>query len=164
MESSYIHLLINHFPVIGMFFLIPLLIYGMVKRNEQVNNFALTGLIVLALLTIPVFLSGEIAEEAVEHMQGIEHDVIEEHEEAGELAMWAMQVLNLLAVVTLWMNLKKHAFSRFFKRITLVISFFVLGLMINSGLTGGKIRRPELSKQAAPAAKAPETKEHHDND
>jgi uncharacterized membrane protein len=164
MENGYIHLILNHLPVIGTLFLIIFFLYGLIKRNEQVNNFALVGFIMVAILTIPVFLSGEGAEEAVEHLQGVSHDLIEEHEEAGEFALWAMQGLNLLAIASLVLNMKGHRFSGFFKTITLVVSFFVLLLMINTGLSGGKIRRPELTKSTASEKRKTETREIHDND
>ena len=41
----------------------------------------------MAVLTIPVFLTGEETEESVEHLAGVSHDLIEEHEELAEKAI-----------------------------------------------------------------------------
>lgn len=61
MEASQIHILLNHYPVIGWFIGILLILIGYALRNDQVKRNALLLLVIMAVITIPVFITGEMA-------------------------------------------------------------------------------------------------------
>ncbi len=54
-------------------------------------------MVFLALVTVPVYLSGEPAEEIVEDLAGVPHAFIEEHEEIAKVTLIATEVIGALA-------------------------------------------------------------------
>ena len=70
MNWAHIHLLSNHIPVLGALFGLLLLAWGTLRRNEAIQRAALATFVVAALFAIPVFLTGEPSEKAVEHLAG----------------------------------------------------------------------------------------------
>ena len=53
------------------------------KKSEELKRLSCYVFVLMALLTIPVYLTGEGAEEIVEHLPGVPHELIEEHEESA---------------------------------------------------------------------------------
>ena len=90
MDATHIHLILTHFPIIGTIIGIGILTYGQFSKNDSIKKVALSTFIIMSLLTIPVFLTGEEAEESVEHLAGVSENIIEEHEELAEKAIWLM--------------------------------------------------------------------------
>src|SRR3990172_2883025 len=101
MNWAHVHLIINHIPVIGIGLLILLFIVAMVRKNKGLITVALAFIILISLATIPVYLTGEPAEEVVEDMPGISEELIEEHEEQADIAFILVEVAGGLALITL---------------------------------------------------------------
>ena len=85
MDSTHLHLILNHFPIIGSVIAVFILMYGTYKNYIPLQKVALVLIVVLSIIAIPVFLTGEPAEASVENLPGVSELVIEEHEEAAEL-------------------------------------------------------------------------------
>ncbi len=145
MDATHIHLLLTHFPIVGTIIGILILIYGIYSKNESVIKVALGTFIAMALLTIPVFLTGEGAAETVENIPGVIENSIEEHEELAEKAIWLMGLLGLLSVFNLYTTFKKISFSKTITFLTLLVSLATFGLFAKVGNLGGQIRHTEIS-------------------
>lgn len=145
MNSTEWHLLLNHFPIIVTLVGVALLIYSLVVRNKSIVKASLSIFIFTALITIPVFITGEDAEHAVKEIPGILSDSIEEHEEFAEQALWGMELLGIVSLLALIL-LKKagRKFSRPFILLSLFLSLLVAALMIRTGHFGGMIRHSEM--------------------
>lgn len=98
MDPLYVHLVLNHFPVIGTLIGIALLGLGFASRSDAVKRASLVILLGMAIMTIPVYLTGEPAEERVENAGGVSQPVIEEHEEAAKFAFAAMGFAGIIAL------------------------------------------------------------------
>jgi uncharacterized membrane protein len=155
MNWAHLHLLSNHIPVLGTVFGLLLLAWGVVRRNEVIQRAALVTFVVAALVAIPVFLTGEPSEEAVEHLAGTAEQAIEVHEDAALLALISVELLGVLAAFSLlW---RRAGTSRFVIRAALALSVVTAGLMARTANLGGKIRHAELrSGAAAPEQEAEE--------
>jgi hypothetical protein len=71
--------------------------------NKDLSNIK-AGLIILTLSSfsiLPVYFSGEGAEEIVEHLAGVSHVTIEEHEEIAELGLYVSLFVGLLSSLSL---------------------------------------------------------------
>jgi uncharacterized membrane protein len=148
MNPTHIHLLLNHIPIIGTAFGIILLTYGIIIKSKSVINAALLSFIVISLFTIPVFITGEPAEESVENIAGINKSSIEEHEEAAEFSLWMMEALGILSLITYLFHKKDHSLGGKLAIVSLLFSLVTFGLMAKTGSEGGKIRHTELSNQS----------------
>lgn len=164
MDATYAHLLLNHFPVIGTLFGILVLIGGFVIKNEWVKNTAYGIFIVTTLISVPAFLSGGQAEEAVEKLPGIEEAYIEKHEEMAESAIWFAVALGVLSIAALWLSVKSHALQRQFSYLVMVVAFLTFGMMARVNNSGGEIRHTEIRKGAAPSSQGTQESEESDND
>lgn len=147
MNWAHVHLILNHIPVLGVLFGLLLLAWGMVRGNESIQRVALATFFVAALVAIPVFLTGEPSEDAVEHLAGTAESAIETHEDAAVLSLISVELLGLIAVLSF---LRRRAgLSRYVMRAALVTSVVTAGLMARTANLGGKIRHAELRGAAA---------------
>ena len=144
MDATHLHLVLTHFPIIGTVIGIVILAYGQFFKNTEIQKVALTTFIIMAILTIPVFLTGEEAEETVEHIAGISEQLIEDHEELAEKAIWLMGLLGILSLVSFYSIIKKLSFARPLTLITLIVSLATFGLFAQVGNLGGQIRHSEI--------------------
>jgi uncharacterized membrane protein len=150
MNWPHIHLMLNHVPVLGTVFGALLLAYGVLRRDDAVQRAALWTFAIVALVAIPVYLTGEPAEEAVEHLAGTGERAIEAHEQAALFSLVAVELLGAVALIALL--LARKASAKGVIRTALFVSFVTVGLMAWTANLGGKIRRPELRQDAAPGS------------
>lgn len=103
MNDAYLHLLINHIPVI----LAPLgalaAILALVKRNRTVWLYAVATLTLAGAAVYPVKFTGERAEKVVERaIPTVSKDAIHDHEEAGDTATWILLATGAISAWAWW--------------------------------------------------------------
>lgn len=133
----------------GCFFGLVVLIAGMVMGNKSVKRTGYIMLVGSAVFTLPTFFTGEGAEEVVEELGSVSHDVIHEHEEMAELSLWLAEIMGISAFISLLLDIKNHKWNALMNILTLVISILCFGSLIRTGNSGGEIRRPEIRSTAA---------------
>ena len=148
MDATHLHLVLSHFPIIGTIIGIGILAYGQFFKNIEIQKVALAIFILMAILTIPVFLTGEEAEETVEHIAGISEQLIENHEELAEKAIWLMGLLGVLSLINFFAIIKKLSFAKAITLITLIVSLGTFGLFAQVGNLGGQIRHSEIRTES----------------
>lgn len=79
MNPAHLHIVLNHIPVVGIPFGTGLLIWGFLRKSQEVKTTALLVFVAIALVTIPTYLSGKAAEDLVEHLPGVSENLIEDH-------------------------------------------------------------------------------------
>lgn len=163
MNEAHLHLLVNHFPIMGSFFSLIILGAGFITKNATVRKTAYALLVFSALMTLPAFFSGEGAEEMVEAIPGVSHDTIHEHEETAELALWISQLAGIAAALALYFEITLHRLARVTSIVTLVLNIALFGSMTRTGNTGGKIRHPEIEEGYVSPAKT-EGEEHSESE
>lgn len=162
MNAAESHLLINHIPVFGTLFGFLALLIGMLIKSAGAKKVGLIFLVIAGVMSIPANKTGEEAEEIVEHM-GLEaevHDYIHEHEEIAEGAMKVVVITGIIALLALYMMVKKKSPANILVLISLVASLGGSIYMAYASHTGGEIRHTELR----PGFELPEHDEHHDDD
>jgi len=152
-DGLYAHLLLNHIPVIGTVIALPLLIAAFLRRSNELARAALVLLVAMSIVGAVVFYTGEPAEDRVEKLPGFSKEVIHEHEEAGEKAMFAIPALGVVSLGGLLAYRKRPELPRWFVALVLAIALATLGLTAWTAQLGGKIRHTEL--EAAPAPQQP---------
>lgn len=144
MNPAHLHLVLNHIPLIGLGFTTILLIIALLRKSDELMNISLIFVILVALWIIPAYLTGEPAEEMVEDMTGISERLVQDHEEAGEIAFIFIEALGALALISLILRRYSEKVGKLLTLITL------LGLIVGGGLIGwtanlgGKINHPEI--------------------
>lgn len=164
MNEAYIHLITNHFPIIGLFVSLVFLLFAyFLKYSKDFMRVGLWMTFILAITTIPAYLSGEGAEEILEHMNSVDHSLIEIHEEKAKVAFILSQILALIAVSVLFFSRKKSLqFLKTGTLITILSLIFTLIFLAISANTGGKISHPELRNSFSAESKSLNINSHHD--
>lgn len=138
------HLLLNHLPIISVIFGSVILFVGMLFHLKQVKIVGLSLFIFSAILFFPTMYTGEKVEHVVGDQPGVARYLIEEHEEIAEKAELNVDLLAAMALITLLSIATDKKISKWLIRITLIISFISIYFVIQTGHSGGQIRRPEL--------------------
>lgn len=151
MNTAHWHLALNHVPLIGTIIGTFILTAGIVlKKNESIKRTGLSVLILSALFAIPVYLTGEGAEELVEKMPGVTDGIIEKHESSGKVFMIFLEILGILSLITFIADWTKKRISSL---LYAIVFFIALGLSIlgkQVGSSGGEIRHTEIRNQTSP--------------
>jgi len=143
---AYLHLVLNHFPIIGTVIGLGLFVVSFVGKNDDLKRASLMVLAAAALLALPTFFSGIGAQRAIRGDPAVSAVLIERHEGAAILALFFMEIAGALALVGLW---QRHRVSSGKARswnsmAILLFSVVTAGLMARVGTTGGDIRHPEI--------------------
>ncbi|WP_243699200.1 hypothetical protein [Flavobacterium hiemivividum] len=152
MNDAHLHLMVNHFPIIGTIFGIGILIAGLVLKNNALKNTAYILFIVAALFAALSMNTGEGAEELVEDMPNIGKKIIHEHEELAEklaLLLYATGIFSLLSIYT---SSKNHKLAIIASYITLFLAIGAAVLGSSVGTSGGEIRHTEIRDNAGISA------------
>jgi uncharacterized membrane protein len=152
MNPVLVHLRLTHFPIVGALLLFLLFVYAYFFKKQEVILACKVGYVLLTLITIPVFLTGEPTEEKVEHAAGFDHEEIEEHEEHAKQAFGGIIALGLLSLVGLFLR-KNENVSKRLNAFIIPVNLVVVILMFIAGMHGGKIRHSEINGDA-PAVEA----------
>lgn len=147
MNQAHLHMVFNHFPIIGLFFGIGILAFGIFKKHTILVNTAYVMFIFCMIMAKATMMTGEGAEEIVEEI-GISHDIIHNHEEVAETFMKVLYVLGILSILGLVANFKKHAKASIVSYVVLVLAICAAVLSKSVGTSGGEIRHTEIRENA----------------
>ena len=140
MNTVQLHLALTHVPVILSLVGLIMLIVAFFVKNTTLTKISYMLILTAGIAAMPVFFSGEGAEEAVENLPGISDAVIEKHEEVAKLAMISIAAAGLLALAALIMV----RWSRILKIFVLMVAIISGGLMVQTAHLGGQIRHTEI--------------------
>src|SRR5262245_57933499 len=126
MNAAHFHLIVTHFPIAGIVIGFLLLVFSLFKKSRELQMTSLVLFVGVAILTIPLYLSGEGAEELVEDAPGVSKQMIEEHEEAGEYALIAAEVLGVASLAAVTVMALRGASFGLLGKLCLALSIFTM--------------------------------------
>ncbi len=141
MNLAHLHLVLNHFPIIGAIIGLSLFVGSLVGKNEDLKRASLIIFAAVALLALPTFFSGIGAQAAVRKDPTVPADLIERHQGAAILALFLMEITGALALAELWRSRSWNVVAILF------FAIVTLGMMARVGNTGGDIRHPEIRSE-----------------
>lgn len=147
MDLTHLHLMLNHLPVVGVIFGFLILLWGVLRGYEEVKTVGLIVLVITALAAVPVYLTGEPAEEVVEHLPGVSEQIIELHEDAALPSLILAIVTGVLALGALILkrfSAAAAAAARISMLAVLLLSFVTGAFMARTANLGGQIRHTEI--------------------
>lgn len=150
MNAAQIHLALNHAPLFLSIIGGGILILGMIKKNESFKTISLYMLVAAAILTAPVYLTGEGTEELVEHLPGVNEAAIEEHEEMAKISLIIIIITGAVALIGLLLR-KNAAVAKLAFIGAVLLSLASFGTMAQTAHLGGLIRHSELQAGATAA-------------
>ncbi|HKS26517.1 MAG TPA: hypothetical protein VJS44_01795 [Pyrinomonadaceae bacterium] len=167
MDIAYLHVVLNHLPIIGIPIGLGLFLLEMLTKNGSIKRAALLVFVVLGLITVPVYLTGKGGEDFAEDVAGVLEANIEAHE---RMALFALISVGVLALFSLFVFLKYQGVNLFKRRASeetgphdgdvsaisnsvlpgwvgltvLVLALIASGVVGYTGKLGGKIRHTEF--------------------
>ena len=144
MNQTHLHLLITHLPIVGSFLGALVLAYGLRTNSIHTQIAAYFVLVISSIGAVIAYVTGEAAEETVENITGISHDLVEEHEEFAIIGLIALIVLGLVSIIALVFTVRKSSSIRALAWLTLLVSIVSFGLIAWTGYLGGQIRHDEI--------------------
>jgi uncharacterized membrane protein len=148
MNWAYIHVIINHFPIVGVIIGTLILVAGMFLNNEGIKISGLGTIVFATIMSIIAYMTGDPAGETLSGFPEIAKSLISRHENIATIGMYLMVPAGLLAAVTLYSIYKKERYVRFLLIITLVLLLINCAAMGYVGHTGGQIRHTEFRNAA----------------
>jgi uncharacterized membrane protein len=162
MNEAHLHMVVNHFPIIGTILAIGILIAGLLSKNRSIINTSYVLFVIGAIFGILSMNTGEGAEELVEDMPGIGWKSIHEHEEWGEKMALLLDILGVLSLVGFYLQYKKNAKEKLVSYIILLIGISSLFVIQKVGTSGGEIRHTEIRKDFSNTTIEKETSDHEE--
>ena len=149
MNLAHLHLLLNHFPIIGTIVGFGLFLISFVgKKNQDLRRASYIIFAAMVLLAIPTFESGVASAMMLQGRPGVSDALIQRHEGSAMLSIWFMLVTGSLSLVALWQMYRKSHEANWNVAAILLFSLLTVGLMARTGNTGGDIRHPEVRDYA----------------
>jgi uncharacterized membrane protein YphA (DoxX/SURF4 family) len=144
MDAAHLHLLLNHLPISGLLFAVPILLLAAWKKDTTLRYLGLGAVLLTGAASLATFFTGEPAEEVMERLPGISEELIKAHEEAAETAIWFVVAAALLASLALALGKRSKLVSRWGLSAVTLFALISIALLARANNRGGQISHPEI--------------------
>jgi hypothetical protein len=151
---DHLHLLLNHVPTVGAAAALGLLLLAYVRRNEHLTHVGLEALYVVALLTLPAYISGAGAYRELRNAPGVSDIAVRLHQ---DVALWGfiwIELAGFVAWLALWQTRRHGRAARGLVAASTLLLLVSIVIMGRAGNLGGEIRHPEIRAVAQTEADA----------
>src|SRR5262245_65065228 len=121
-DLVHIHLLLNHFPTIGMIVGFGLFLLGLLKKSEDLKRGAMAVFFAIALISLPTYMSGYSAQKSLRGVRAVSQDVIGLHQRSALVALIFIEATGVVAWYGLWCLRSRRSFGPRFTGARVVIS------------------------------------------
>jgi uncharacterized membrane protein len=156
MNTPHVHLLLNHVPTVGTIIAVVLLILSFIRKNDGLRRVSLELFCVIALITLPAYLSGLGTALQFEQNPEVVKAIMDRHHDAAVFGSIFMVLTGAAAWLCLWQQRRLGRSTAAMIGTVLVLSVVTVAAMARTANLGGEIRHPEilLDPEAAAAATA----------
>ena len=152
MNDAHLHLVVNHFPIIGPILGLGILIAGIILKNNSVKITAYSLFIVSAIFAAFSMGTGDGAEHAVKNLPGVTKELIHTHEGFAEKLAILLYVLGTISIGGIYLSLKNHAKAKLVSYVALVVAIVGVFVAQKVGTSGGEVRHTEIRSDAIQAS------------
>lgn len=149
MNDAHLHLVVNHFPIVGVVLGFGTLLTGLILKNNTVKNVSYGLFIVTALLAFASVSTGGDAVGMVKNMPDVTKPIIQEHAELAEKFAFVLYFLALVAIVGLYSNIKNVSMAKWISFVALIVAGIAVYISKDVGNTGGEVRHTEIRSDSA---------------
>ena len=143
----------NHVPTIGTVAALGLLMLAYVRRNEHLKHVGLEVLFLVALLTLPVYVSGVAGYFEVRNRPEISVEAVKLHQDVALFGFVWMECAGFIAWAALWQWRRRGRAAKGMVPVAMTLLIVALVVMGRAANLGGEIHHPEIvaAGAAAPA-------------
>ena len=157
MSGTHLHLMLTHIPILGIVFGLGLFLFALMKKSIELKKICLGIFVLSAIAAIPVYFTGESAEERVEDLAGVSESIIERHEESAQLALAIVEGLGLVALGGLLRFRYATSIPTVYTVAVICLALSASGVIGWTANLGGQIRHTEIRTEAGTVAADAET-------
>jgi hypothetical protein len=144
MNWAHLHLMLIHFPILGALLIVGVLALALYRKSDALVLLALEFIILIGVVTIPTYLTGEPSEDRVEHLPGVSEVLISKHESAALFGLITTEIMTLIACVALWNLYRTKSASHRALKVLLAVSLVNAATITWVSNLGGQIRHTEI--------------------
>ncbi len=149
---SHLHLIANHIPTIGTVVVLGLLIVAFFRRDEGLKLVGLEILFAVAVLTLPVFISGAAAFQKLRTTPGVSVPAIRLHQDVAIFGFTWLEFSGFVAWFALWRARRHGRAANGLTIAAFLLAIMSLVVMGRAANLGGDIRHPEIGSEAVTIA------------
>src|SRR5215469_7452209 len=153
------HILVSVFPLVGIIFVLGLYVTAFGTNDETMKRSCLVLFVVLGLLAIPNYLTGDHSMELLSQDPKISQDLMGSHFGWSIASLALLALTGLTALIGLWRSRRAEHLSNDALHLVLGLALVTLALMVISSELGWDINHHELQMDAA-AQKTPQAWSH----
>lgn len=153
--------MLNHLPLAATIVGTCVLLAGVFLKNSFIQRTALGIFIASAIVAIPVYLTGEGAEDVAKNLPGVTENFIEEHEDIANLFFISVIVLGLASIGTFFLDILRSKYIKLIYNLILLIAITTCVIAKQTGTTGGEIRHTEIRSNATADLQPGNTENQH---
>src|SRR5438046_7841937 len=141
--------LLKHCPTVGFGIGLVLLLVGLYVNSDPIKRASLGIFLIIALLSVPVYMTGKAAQRAIQEEPGVSNVLVETHEDAALTALAFMEITGLMAWLGLWQFRRVSRATKANLTAVLGLSLITARLMLRAANCGSDIRHPEIRAAGA---------------
>ena len=148
---SHVHIIVNHFPTVGVTLTLALFIAGLAMKNDGIKRASLALFAIFGILGAPTYVTGAAAMWALKDVPGgISQAAINAHRDFAMFSLFGLAATGMTAYFEVWRYRYLQRFSNTMLYLTLTFAVITLGLMAETGHRGGQINHPEIRVDPLP--------------
>ena len=109
---AHLHLLLNHVPTVGSVVALGLLLLALVRRDEPLKHAGLEVLFVIAVVTLPVYMSGVAAHLELRDRPELSDNAMRVHQDAALAGFAVTEFAGFVAWIALWQSRRRGRAAR----------------------------------------------------
>jgi len=152
LNAAHLHLLLNHVPTLGAVGGLSLLVLAFIRRHDGLQQAGLEVLFVVALLTLPVYVTGVAAYKKLPMGPEVTDVAIRAHQDAALSGFTVAELAGFIAWFALWQARRRGRPSPALVGAATVLSILALAIMARAATLGGEIHHSEIRAAGAVTA------------
>jgi len=143
---SHEHMILNHFPTVGLVFALAFYIIALVTKNIVMTRATLVVFVICGILGVPTYVSGAASMWALTDpgVPGISKAMINVHRDMALLTLFGLAFTGVAAWIELWRFRHLRRFSDWSLYLVLAFAVITLAVGAETGHLGGQINHPEI--------------------
>jgi uncharacterized membrane protein len=141
---AHIHLLVNHFPIIGSIFVLILFLIALIFRQGFLQKLSLWFLAGVALSTALAYASGGGTKRAIQGLPEVSDSMITAHEQAARYGLVIMFIAGIVSVGGILLYSKRPLLPLYLRMTVLLLLLISVAVLTYVGFLGGQIMHPEI--------------------
>jgi len=149
---SHVHMILNHFPTVGLVIALGFYIIALVMNNVVMKRSGLVVFAICGILGAPTYVTGAASMWALTDppIPEISQAAINAHRDMALWTLFGLAFTGVTAWIELWRFRHLGRFSNRSLYLVLTFAIITLAVMAETGHRGGQINHPEIRTEALP--------------